>query len=90
MHYRLRTLLIVLALGPPVLAGAGGRMDRFRPRSLDEKFRDILREMDALGEVDFPEEPLIGYPFGPCDPRYPNGFPPNGRRPSQRSRISNE
>jgi len=90
MRFRLRTLLILLALGPPVLAGGWWVYDRFRPRSFDERMQDSLRELKAQGELDFPEEPVIGYPFGPNDPRYPNGFPPNGQRPSQRSNISNE
>jgi hypothetical protein len=82
MQFRLCTLLIVLALGPPVLAGAWWAYNRYRPRSNEERMLEILREferMDAAGEIPFPEEPLIGYPFGPNDPRYPNGFPDQPR-----------
>jgi hypothetical protein len=32
MQYRLRTLLIVLALGPPLLAGGYWLWDAYRPR----------------------------------------------------------
>lgn len=96
MRYRLRTLLIVLALGPVVLAGAWWAYDTYRPRSRAERIQETLKEfaeLEAAGQIQFPEvleEPLIGYPFGPNDPRYPNGFPPNGQRPSQLSSGSNK
>jgi len=97
MRFRLRTLLIVLALGPPLLAAGWWAYDTFRPRSLEERMQKVLGEWEAMerrwyeaGGPSLDEEPVIGYPFGPNDPRYPVGFPPNGQRPSQRSKISND
>jgi hypothetical protein len=94
MQFRLRTLLILLTLGPVVLAGAWWAYQAFRPRSLVERMQDTLLEFEARERQRYEagepfldvEETIIGYPFGPNDPRYPNGFPPNGQRPSQRSK----
>jgi hypothetical protein len=59
MRYRLRTLLIVVALGPPVLAGAWAFTTKYtawRNRRENERFTQEL--LKALSEM------------GPCQP-YP-------------------
>jgi hypothetical protein len=90
-RYNLRTLLIVLALGPPLLAGAWWGWERYVESQRRQLLREILRSVaDDMGhgvqyipatEVPMREtregdldEPVIGYPFGVNDPRYPGGF----------------
>jgi hypothetical protein len=83
MRFRLRTLLIVLALGPPVVAGGWWAYNKLRPETEQERmqrFWALMEEEEAYWKaqgLDYPPEPLIGYPFGPNDPRWPNGYAPN-------------
>src|SRR5262245_17705833 len=56
MRYRLRTLLILLAAGPPMLAGAWFGYDEYR-------FRRKLRESDANTQQPFYYEVDGGKPF---------------------------
>ena len=83
MRYRLRTLLILLALGPVVLAGqwfAGDwALDKYRTSQQIEKplkeqrLRRIMDEMDELVRQaektghPFPEEPVIVFRPQPVD-----------------------
>ena len=56
MHYRLRTLLIVLALGPPVLAGVwwgyGKWQEEQRRREIEQLYRDGKLFLPSLPVVD--------------------------------------
>jgi hypothetical protein len=53
MRYRLRTLLIVLALGPVVIAGAWWGWERFKPRrpptrdDIERAFRELEEELNS-------------------------------------------
>ena len=47
-RYKLRTLLIVLTLGPPLLAGAWRRYDRWnREREIQHEFDLVLYDGDS-------------------------------------------
>ena len=65
MRYRLRTLLIVLALGPPVLAAArwghAEYRERERQRTAWEEYQKQLKELEAQGI------PVISRDWGPED-----------------------
>jgi hypothetical protein len=46
MRYRLRTLLIVLALGPVALAGAWGGCSKWQQWRVQQEFERALREWE--------------------------------------------
>jgi hypothetical protein len=58
MHYRLRTLLIVLALGPPVLAASWPKIERWLNPPLKIKDLEGLRSLPRpLCPTTGPESP---------------------------------
>ena len=54
MRYRLRTLLIVLALGPSVLAGAWTIYAKVLPQRSADRFQRIIISPDESATLEFP------------------------------------
>jgi len=55
MRYRIRTLLIVLALGPPIIAGGYWSYRVYRRATmtqLERNLEDLSREMDRRREIE--------------------------------------